>query len=140
MPHNGDYAAVGFIKSDGIARRFYVSIYNHENGSWTTPVPITDSGNSNDVTWADLAINSGGDVLATFSQVSTDNLEHVFGRIYTANEWQTTKRLDISSGVQAAAAPAFTRPSGSIDNESYGVVTFSSSDGSNRKAFATFYR
>ncbi|MEW6056180.1 MAG: hypothetical protein AB1540_06170 [Bdellovibrionota bacterium] len=150
LASSGDQAVLGFIKSDGVARRFYLFKYR-SRCDWDYLGAIDSGGAGNDVYFGSLAINDDGTIAAVWSAAS-GGVERVYGNVYEGGVWKGVTLLDGGTNFQpttlAGATPpdGLTRPKVVIDGSGNALALYSYNVQNTtialtrRRAAAIFYR
>lgn len=136
--------ALGFIKTGVLY--VYKAPTTASCSGWTALNSFSSYGT---VKWADLAVNSSGDIAVAFAIQTTGGFEQVYGSIYTAstNSWSTVTRLDNDSSFTPATSGTVngrTRPSVVIDESGNAVASYTKLDagyalGNRRRAVISSY-
>lgn len=124
VKNSGSKAVMGFIKSDGYARRIYL-FYSTTVGVWT-PLGTPDMGGSGrDVTYFDASINSSGDIAVTYSAVDPNDFsEHVYANVYSNGSWQGVTQLDSHASLSTYGAFSQYWPKVNIDDSGNAMAGF----------------
>ncbi len=138
LAKSGNKAILLFIKSDGTSKRLWISEFLSTR-TWSTPTAIDVGSSVGDVTWADAAINSRGQIIVAYSAGSGTVNEHVYARYRDSTDWSSTTQLDTYTGTDSSVAPNRLMPSVAISSSGNAMVTFTHLIGGVRRSFAASY-
>jgi hypothetical protein len=131
---NGNYAAVGFIKSDS-AGVTHLYVYRYYGGTWTS-LGTVDQGLAGVPFYGNLSINASGSVAVAFSSYDTLGYEHPWVNVYSSGQWQGLSQLDANGADLASSGlmpelygnNAATRPSVTIYDNGNAVASYTMRD------------